>query len=251
MGQGRWVGVTCWVNSTWLCFAPGCGKPSVSTRWAISLILGVNGIMKQPSQCLFISLCGLALPKREICNEWEWLRLWTCSERLKVAPSATWELNKRTGITVHLSPPWAEITSTMAVCLVKDLKPNLCLWVTEQLITELILHWRVTYFLCSCWLQIPLLSIASWSSTTTGYQGRTSWTELGMSLPRENTNPHTEWVGHMMYAVIYTTIHIAHTIQVGRMLIQMLPDITARWVVSSWGAQHCSRNTGTCTLLLV
>ena len=52
-------------------------------------------------------------------------------------------------------------------------------------------------FLCSCWLQIPLLSIASWSSTATGYQGRTSWTELGMSLPRENTNPHTEWVGHM------------------------------------------------------
>jgi len=35
----------------------------------------------------------------------------------------------------------------MAVCLVKDLKPNLCLGVTEQLITELILHWRVPYFL--------------------------------------------------------------------------------------------------------
>ena len=113
------------------------------------------------------------------------------------SPVCNLELNKRTRITVHLSPPWAEITSTMAVCLVKDLKPNLCLWVTERLITELILHWRVPYFLCSCWLQIPLLSIASWSSTTTGYQGRTSWTELGMSLPRENTNPHTEWVGHM------------------------------------------------------
>jgi len=73
--RGRWVGVTCWVNSTWLCFALDCGKPSLSTRWTISLILGVNGIMKQPSQCLFISLSGLALPKREIYNEWEWLRL--------------------------------------------------------------------------------------------------------------------------------------------------------------------------------
>ena len=77
------------------------------------------------------------------------------------SPVCNLELNKRTRITVHLSPPWAEITSTMAVCLVKDLKPNLCLWVTERLITEFILHWRVPYFLCSCWLQIPLLSIRS------------------------------------------------------------------------------------------